>query len=179
MARTLLSASCLLIGLVCFPSTECWEAPWFCHGYECPVYTVVQQYEGFEERNYEVSHWITTDVASTNKEIAMSRPVLVSVKEADGTGEQQVSISVFQSDTDIPEPNDNTIRKTVIQGGTVYIRSFGGFASDEDALENVQQLREDLRAAGKVFVENRFDAAGYDAPWDLFNRHNEVWVRAL
>lgn len=59
-----------------------------------------------------------------------------------------------------------------------HYRSFGGFASDEDALENVQQLREDLRAAGKVFVENRFDAAGYDAPWDLFNRHNEVWVRA-
>uniref|UniRef100_A0A671KL53 Heme-binding protein 2-like n=1 Tax=Sinocyclocheilus anshuiensis TaxID=1608454 RepID=A0A671KL53_9TELE len=199
MARTLLSALCLLVGLVCFPSTECWEAPWFCHGRECPVYTVVQQYEGFEERNYEVSHWITTDVASAiksdlkdgfwklyyfnqgqNSEIIAHKlwPVLVSVKEADGMGEQKVSISVFQSDTDIPEPNDNTIRKIVIPGGTVYVRSFGGFASDEDALENVQQLREDLRAAGKEFVENRFDAAGYDAPWDLINRHNEVWVRA-
>lgn len=137
----------------------------------------------------------------------MTRPVLVSVKEADGTGERQVSISVFQSDTDIPEPNDTTIRKTVVPAGTVYVRlvisvkndsqkqfiycfsfkyyvfaghyrSFGGMASDEDALENVQQLREDLRAAGKEFIENRFDAAGYDAPWDLINRHNEVWVRA-
>ncbi|XP_016323152.1 heme-binding protein 2-like [Sinocyclocheilus anshuiensis] len=194
------SVLCLLVGLVCFPSTECWEAPWFCHGRECPVCTVVQQYEGFEERNYEVSHWITTDVASTsnsdlkdgfwklyyfnqgqnseNKEIAMTRPVVVSVKEADGMGEQQVSISVFQSDADIPEPNDNTIRKTVIPGSTVYVRSFSGVASDKDTLENVQQLREDLRAAGKEFVENRFDAAGYDAPWDLINRHNEVWVRA-
>lgn len=52
----------------------------------------------------------------------MTRPVVVSVKEADGMGEQKVSISVFQSDTDIPEPNDNTIRKTVIPGGTVYVR---------------------------------------------------------
>lgn len=52
----------------------------------------------------------------------MTRPVVVSVKEADGMGEQQVSISAFQSDTDIPEPNDNTIRKIVIPGGTVYVR---------------------------------------------------------
>ncbi len=59
-----------------------------------------------------------------------------------------------------------------------HYRSFGGFASDEDALENAHQLRQDLGAAGKEFVENQFDAAGYDAPWDLFNRHNEVWVRA-
>lgn len=51
-------------------------------------------------------------------------------------------------------------------------------ASDQDALENVQTLKEDLRAAGKEFIENKFDAAGYDAPWDLINRHNEVWVRA-
>ncbi|XP_073691379.1 heme-binding protein soul2 [Garra rufa] len=200
MARTLLSALCLLAGLVCFPSTECWEAPWFCHGRACPEYTVVQQHGGFEERNYNESHWITTSVAGTsesdlkagfwklyyftqgqnseNKVIAMTRPVVVSVKEADGMGEQQVSISVFQSDANIPEPNDNTIKKTDIPGGTVYVRSFSGMASDEDALENAQQLRNDLRAAGKEFVENKFDAAGYDAPWDLINRHNEVWVRA-
>ncbi|KAL0178001.1 hypothetical protein M9458_026895, partial [Cirrhinus mrigala] len=93
--------------------------------------------------------------------------------EADGMGEQQVSVSFFQSDADIPEPNDKTIRKTVKPGGTVYVRSFSGIASDKDAFENVQQLRNDLRTAGKQFVESRFDAAGYDAPWDLINRHNE------
>lgn len=52
----------------------------------------------------------------------MTRPVLVSVKEADGMGERQVSISFFQSDSDIPEPTDTTIRKTVVPGGTVYVR---------------------------------------------------------
>ncbi|XP_077093060.1 heme-binding protein soul2 [Siphateles boraxobius] len=200
MARTLPSALCLLVGLICLPYTECWEAPWFCHGHECPMYTLVKEYQAFEERSYDVSYWIATDIASTSqsdikdgfwklyyfnqgqnnesKEIAMTRPVLVSVKEADGTGERQVSISVFQSDSDIPEPIDTTIRKTVVPGGTVYVRSFSGLASDQDALENVQQLKEDLRAAGKEFIENRFDAAGYDAPWDLINRHNEVWVHA-
>lgn len=52
----------------------------------------------------------------------MARPVLLSVKEADGMGERQVSISVFQSDSDIPDPIDTTIRKTVVLGGTVYVR---------------------------------------------------------
>lgn len=52
----------------------------------------------------------------------MTRPVLVSVKEADGAGKRQVSISVYQPDTDIPEPNDETIRITVMPGGTVYVR---------------------------------------------------------
>ncbi|KAG1951093.1 heme-binding protein soul2 [Pimephales promelas] len=200
MARNLPSALCLLFGLICLPYTECWEAPWFCHGYKCPMYTLVKEYQGFEERSYNMSYWIATDITSTgqsdikdgfwklynfnqgqnskSKVIDMTRPVLVSVKEADGMGERQVSISVFQSDSDIPEPTDTTIRKTVAPAGTVYVRSFGGMASDQDALENVQQLKDDLRAAGKDFIENRFDAAGYDAPWDLINRHNEVWVRA-
>lgn len=52
----------------------------------------------------------------------MTRPVLVSVKEADGMGDRQVSISFFQSDSNIPEPTDTTIRKTVVPGGTVYVR---------------------------------------------------------
>ncbi|XP_067278078.1 heme-binding protein soul2 [Pseudorasbora parva] len=200
MAWTVPSALCLLLGLICFSHTECWEAPSFCRGYSCPMYTLVKEYQGFEERNYNTSNWIVTNIASTsesdikegfwklyyfnqgrnseNKEIAMTRPVLVSVKEADGLGAKQASISFFQSDSDIPEPNDATIRKTVVPSGTVYVRSFGGIASDADALENVNLLKEDLRAAGKEFIDNRFDAAGYDAPWDLIYRHNEVWVHA-
>lgn len=45
MARTLSPALCLLVGLICLPYTECWEAPWFCHGYECPMYTLVNEYQ--------------------------------------------------------------------------------------------------------------------------------------
>ncbi|XP_051503626.1 heme-binding protein 2-like [Myxocyprinus asiaticus] len=199
MART--TALCLLVVLIFFQCAGCWEAPWFCHGRECPKYTVVHEYEGFEERVYDTSHWITTDVASIkredlnvgfwklyyfnqgenkeNKEIPMTRPVVVSVKEADSMGERQVSVSVFQPDTIIPEPNDETIKKIVIPGRTVYVRSFGGIASDVDAIDNVQKLKADLKVAGKQFNENKFDVAGYDAPWDLINRHNEVWVQAV
>lgn len=52
----------------------------------------------------------------------MTRPVVISVKEADGTGERQLSISFYQTDPDVPEPNDKTVRVTVVPGGTVYVR---------------------------------------------------------
>lgn len=165
------------------------------------MYTLVHEYEGFEERNYNTSYWITTDVVSAsgddvstgfwklynfnqgeNKEkkvIVMTRPVLVSVKEADGMGERQVSISFYQTAPDIPKPNDETIRVTVVPGGTVYVRSFGGVAKYEDGLREVESLKEKLKAAGKQFIENKFDGAGYDAPWMLINRHNEIWLHAF
>ncbi|XP_056326941.1 heme-binding protein soul2 [Danio aesculapii] len=198
MAMSVASALCLLVGLACFTTTKCWQAPWFCHEKDCPVYTVVNQYGEIEERNYEMSNWITTDILSTskddvatgfwklyyfnqgqnseNKEIAMTRPVVVSVK--DGVEGRRVSISIFQQDPNIPDPVDTTIKKTVVPAGTVYVRSFGGWPSDQDALDNVQKLKEDLKAAGKQFIDDQFEAAGYDTPFELLNRHNEVWLHA-
>lgn len=58
-------------------------------------------------------------------------------------------------------------------------RVFGGFATDIDAFENVNELKKDLQAAGKLFDGTRFEAAGYDSPWTLFDRHNEVWIYAV
>ncbi|XP_026992023.1 heme-binding protein soul2 [Tachysurus fulvidraco] len=179
----------------------CWEAPWFCHDYDCPVYTVVNTYGSFQERRYDASQWITTDIASTgvndiqagfwklyyfmqrkNKdgnEIVMTRPVVVSVNEATENGGTRVSISFFISaGVVLPEPNDDTIKKKDLPAATVYVREFGGIANEEDVNENVQKLKEDLKVAGKQFDGTRFEAAGYDAPWVLVNRHNEVWIYA-
>lgn len=52
-------------------------------------------------------------------------------------------------------------------------------AKYDDAIREVQSLKEKLKAAGKLFIDNRFDGAGYDAPWKLINRHNEIWLHAL
>ncbi|KAG7333999.1 hypothetical protein KOW79_002406 [Hemibagrus wyckioides] len=175
----------------------CSEAPSFCLGYDCPVYTVVNTYESFEERLYEPSQWITTDIASTRasdvqkgfwklyyfmqgknkdgKKIT-SRPVVVSVNDASENG---VSISFFISaGIVLPEPNDETIKKKDLPASRVYVRVFGGIATEDDAIENVQKLKKDLQVAGKPFDDTRFEAAGYDALWKLVNRHNEVWVYA-
>ncbi|XP_053477392.1 heme-binding protein soul2 [Ictalurus furcatus] len=176
----------------------CWEAPWFCHGYECPVYTVVGTYESFEERLYNASQWITTDVASTRdtdilnglwklynfmqeKEIAMARPAVVSVSQAVENGSSQVvTISFFIGAAIVlPEPHDQTIKYKVLPAAKVFVRVFDGIASEANAVENVEKLKADLQAAGKPFDGTRFKVAGYESPMILINRHNEAWIYAV
>lgn len=54
-------------------------------------------------------------------------------------------------------------------------RSFGGFASPEKYAEEADTLAKTLRNRGQPFHEDFFYTAGYDSPFKLFNRHNEVW----
>ncbi|KAI5107980.1 heme-binding protein soul2 precursor [Silurus meridionalis] len=200
--KTTMIFPCCVLFMACFSLGGCWEAPWFCHDYICPAYTVVNTYESFEERLYEASQWITTDISSTkgsdvqegfwklydfmqgeNKEgmkITMTRPVLVSVLEGVENGDSQVSVSFFISaDIVLPEPNDETIKYKNLPSATVYVRVFDGFASEVNGLENVDKLKKDVQAAGKLFDKTRFEGAGYDSPWTLINRHNEVWIYAV
>ncbi|XP_072533083.1 heme-binding protein soul2 [Salminus brasiliensis] len=196
MKATFSVALCLLF-VVPHPLGECWDAPWFCHGHECPEYSVVKTYDNFEERLYKSSRWITKDIASAQKGdvtdgfwklynflqgendekrvVPTTRPGLVSVNEATS----KVSVAFYIApDTVLPKPNDETIREENRPSGTIYIRVFGGVASESDAVENRAKLTDDLKAAGKLFDDTRYEGAGYDSPWNLINRHNEVWIYA-
>lgn len=54
---------------------------------------------------------------------------------------------------------------------------FHGFASDDDFIFNAATLLEELLAAGVegLNVETYY-TAGYDSPFVIFNRTNEVWI---
>lgn len=54
-------------------------------------------------------------------------------------------------------------------------RSFSGFASPDKYAEEAEALAKLLRNRGQPFHEDFFYTAGYDSPFKLFNRHNEVW----
>lgn len=58
----------------------------------------------------------------------------------------------------------------------VYPRTYGGFANEKSKREELQKLMESLRREGVPFVDKPFYAVGYDSPFKLFNRRNEVWV---
>ncbi|XP_041921885.1 heme-binding protein 1-like [Alosa sapidissima] len=189
----------LAVWTLCLVCVRGWDAPWFCHGYDCPEFTDIHTNEDFEERFYNASHWITIDVAIPNKEevkkalwtlyyyskgeneekanVDLPWPRIILV-EGDGD-EKHGSVSwPVPPETHLPKPNDATIKETDIPAGTVYVRSFGGVASEADAYDNVDQLKASLEAAGKSFNPDRFVAAGYDPLIRLFNRHNEVWLFA-
>ncbi|XP_031435072.1 heme-binding protein 2-like isoform X2 [Clupea harengus] len=176
-----------------------WKAPWFCHGDDCPQFTVVHTYEGFEERFYHASHWITVDIGITThekvkkaisklflytkgeneekKNVKLPWPLILSVEGDEDENHGSLSWPVPVG-THLPKPNDATIRETDMPAATVYVRSFGGVILETNMLENLKKLMESIKAAGKSFVPDKFVAAGYDPPLRLVNRHNEIWIFA-
>ena len=41
---------------------------------------------------------------------------------------------------------------------------------------HLTELMSQITAAGQSVDETVFYTLGYNSPWELFNRHNEVWV---
>lgn len=179
------------------------DSPWFCHNLDCPKYSLVKKYETFEVRSYEASHWMTTEVEGkymnavskgfmrlfryiqgdneAGQKIPMTAPVAVVVyPTAEGTGmTNNHSISFFVPPaSDPPKPKDARIHTLSVPAGTLYVRSFGGFAMGTTNVDQAKALADDLKAEGLSFDEKSFVAAGYDPPFRPFNRHNEVWYHA-
>ena len=55
-------------------------------------------------------------------------------------------------------------------------RTFGGFANDSMRREELLKLLESLKKDGVEFIDKPYYTAGYDSPFKLTNRRNEVWV---
>ena len=57
----------------------------------------------------------------------------------------------------------------------VLSRRFSGYASGDDYLANAVELVNDATANGEKFRADTYYTAGYDSPFVIFNRTNEVW----
>lgn len=55
-------------------------------------------------------------------------------------------------------------------------RSFDGFSSGQKNQEQLLTLASILREEGKVFDEKVYYTAGYNSPFKLLDRNNEVWL---
>lgn len=53
---------------------------------------------------------------------------------------------------------------------------YGGFSNEKMKREELLKLLESLKRDSMEFVENPFYAVGYDSPFKLTNRRNEVWI---
>jgi SOUL heme-binding protein len=75
-----------------------------------------------------------------------------------------------------PKPNDENMEIKEYEGVTVFVRSFGGFATENTILNEVQALHEELVSDKEDFDETLAFVAVYDPAVKLLNRHNEVHV---
>lgn len=57
----------------------------------------------------------------------------------------------------------------------VYVKSFGGFAKEQDWLSEAQKMTEQIKDKNTINQDYWF-TAGYNSPFQLFARTNEVWL---
>ncbi|XP_073413535.1 heme-binding protein 2-like [Dendrobates tinctorius] len=175
--------------------------PPFCGNYECPKYQVLKKYNTFELRNYESTHWVTTQLKTEmfglgimksfkrllnyingqNMEgitIKMTVPVRATVPLADPSINATMSFFVPSAIVNPPAPKDPSLYLESHSATSYYVRSFGGYALNSDYEKHSKALSEELLALGLAFDGSFGTAAGYNDPLTFFKRHNEVWFRA-
>ncbi|CAL8469048.1 g8589 [Coccomyxa elongata] len=179
------------------------SSPWFCHDLDCPSYITLDKGADYEKRQYPSANWVSVNVenytysaavskgfaplfdyiSGANKEgvkINMTAPVLVKVLPGDGPFCQNnftVSFYVPTKQGETPVPMQQSLYLNSLPPATYYVSSFDGFADDTSVPAQAAALTAKLTANGEAFDSSAFWTAGYDAPYKLTGRHNEIWIR--
>ena len=158
-------------------------------------YTVKKKYDGFEIRNYKAALFTSIKLSKNdyketsskgfsilagyifgkndrNEKIAMTSPVSMSLE--DSTTMMFMVPSKFEKE-DLPKPNQSSIQFKNEPEKTVAAIRFSGWANDEKIEKYKQELIALLEKEG-ISYSNRFYFLGYNAPYELFNRRNEIIV---
>jgi SOUL heme-binding protein len=109
----------------------------------------------------------------TKQKIAMTSPVHMSV-EAETASMSFVMPSQYNQDN-LPRPNNPEIVIKTTAGEYVAAIGFGGYASEKDVHIYTQKLKQALEQASVSYYGN-FRLLGYNAPYQFFNRKNEIIV---
>ena len=110
----------------------------------------------------------------SNKSIAMTSPVHMDI-----TPEKSSMSFVMPSEytkDDLPKPNDSTITLEKMPEEYVAAISFGGYANDAEIKKYSLKLENALKEKGIAYHGN-FRFLGYNAPFQVVDRKNEIIVR--
>ena len=162
---------------------------------ETPKYDLIKSYNKFEVRKYPEMILATTKLGgesysnnsskgfrnvanyifggnNENKQISMTSPVMSSIEDS-------MSMSFIMPSeyklSELPTPNNQNVKLSTQPEQTMAVISFGGFANDYDIkyytkILKEQLIKEGINANGKIYFQ------GYDPPFKLFNRTNEVAI---
>jgi len=161
-------------------------------------YKVLQTYSDFEIRAYSEANF--SSVAMTkrsykemsgsgfrvlagyifggneeNKSIAMTSPVTM---ELGDTMTMKFMIPAEYNLDELPKPNNGQIKFSTESEKIVAAIRYGGWTSDEKLEEKKQELIELLAAEG-IEHTSEFTYLGYNPPYEVVNRRNEVTVELV
>jgi hypothetical protein len=158
-------------------------------------YVVKKKYKQFEIRSYETTLFTSVKLSTKdykkssskgfsilagyifgnnerNEKIAMTSPVSMSLE--DSMTMMFMVPKKFSKDM-LPKPNQSGIEFKEEPAKIVAAISFSGWANDTNIEEYKQHLKAALDAEGIKYT-NQFYFLGYNAPYEIFNRKNEVIV---
>ena len=158
-------------------------------------YVVLKKFDKFEIRKYEPALYSSVKLNSkrykegasegfnilagyifggnaTNEKIAMTSPVVMDLGD---TSEMMFMIPSEYKLENLPSPNNNKI--VFQQQGEMIMAAiqFDGWADDQKIEKYKAILIEEL-AKENIEHQNKFDFLGYNPPFELINRRNEVVV---
>ncbi|XP_065112894.1 heme-binding protein 2 [Paramisgurnus dabryanus] len=175
----------------------------FSSGLQNPKFTPQESKGDYEIRTYHATKWVSTAVNGMEQDPAFSTGFRRLFKYIQGTNEKKCSVemtapvsckiepgagpaceSTFtvsfyipeEHQTDPPTPSDADVFIENRPEFTAFVRTYGGFANSVNSHEELQKLIESLNKDGMKFKEAPYYRAGYDSPFKLTNRKNEVWL---
>lgn len=110
---------------------------------------------------------------ASGEKIAMTTPVHMDFQQS-GSSMAFVMPSGYD-ESNLPKPNDPAVKIKKTEVEHVAALRFGGFASDEAIEKNTQKLDELLRQKG-IKTKGHFRFLGYNPPYQLVGRRNEIIV---
>ncbi len=162
---------------------------------ETYAYVVNKKYDTFEIRSYEATLFASVKLATKgyknssnkgfsilagyifggnarNEKISMTSPVTMSLKESIT---MMFMIPKKLEKEKLPKPNQSLIEFKEEPAKTVAVITFNGWADDKKIEKFKQNLKSALDAED-IPYSDRFYFLGYNAPFEFFNRKNEVIV---
>ena len=184
----------LLVILIAFTLVQLY----FIHGQrniERYPYVVKKKYKRFEIRRYETTLFTSVKLSTKGFKSSSSKGFSILAGYIFGNNERNekismtspVSMSLGDSMTMmfmvpkkfnknmLPKPNQSGIEFKEEPAKTVAAIRFNGWANDTKIEKYKQNLKAALDAEG-IKYSNRFYFFGYNAPYEVFNRRNEIIV---
>lgn len=158
-------------------------------------YTVEKKYDNFEIRSYEASLFTSVKLATDKYEEASSNGFSILAGYIFGGNEKEEKIAMtspvamslqdsmtmmflvpkkYNKET-LPKPNEDRVQFEEVPAKTVAAITFGGWSSDAKIAQYKQELITALEKEGIAYTD-RFYFLGYNAPYEMVNRRNEVIV---
>jgi hypothetical protein len=107
-----------------------------------------------------------------NQKIAMTAPVVMSM--SDSANMYFVMPKKYTKD-ELPKPNSKNVSILEEAEKTLAVVRFGGYSSDKKIEKYCSQLEETLKQ-NNIQTTGSYLYMGYNAPWDVINRRNEVAI---